>query len=631
MDKQTIQARLILTAAGKRRHKHYDRTVERAKYYRALSTGEGIEEYMRPYYLRTDENTFKTLCRVTSQVTPAIISSFTDLLKTFYRSFYRRELSYGNDEASERRTKEFEAMLDTYAGKKGVDGYLKERLLEIQKLDPNAWVIQEWKDFDNVLQYAAPYPFEASSEMSLDFAYEVGDLQYLTVRTWIPNPENAALPFQRLTCYQKGFAAVLTQIDLKANGPDLLEAKRGIELASNATYNIGGATYLYKEFPNGLTEIKAQRMGYQRDLITNGETYAWPWVAAEPTLNHSLKITAELQFTAAQVAHPTTVRLGESCPEPNENRTGGCGGSGMVNGNPCGLCNGSGNKKTSSTSSIEEVVLRVDMSALGADGIKNLPDLSKMLYFVSPDVSILQWQEQHYEKTRAQAWRDFTGSDMTERANVTETQTATAVQIDRQKEGDQIYEYGLFHAGQWQFTVYAYADITGKRQGLEAQIHVSKDSNPKTIGELTVELQEAYKTDNAPLIHSLEWNLARQTTQDNPLEFLEYSVQARFDPFPNCSPEQKILKSESPLAPLKKRVLYVNFGWIFADIERENPGFYSMPFEDQNRLVDAKLDEIIAGNEAQRVEMAPAIKIPPTVANNTTVQPAMEPQTEVEA
>ena len=621
MDKQTIQARLILTAAGKRRHKHYGRTVERAKYYRALSTGEGIEEYMRPYYLRTDESTFKTLCRVTSQVTPAIISSFTDLLKTFYRSFYRRELSYGNDEASERRTKEFEAMLSTYAGKKGVDDYLKERLLEVQKLDPNAWVIQEWKDFDNVLQYAAPYPFEASSEMSLDFAYEVGDLQYLTVRTWLPNPQNPAIPFQRLTCYQKGFAAVLTQIDLKANGPDLLEME-AVELASNATYNIGGATYLYKEFPNGLSEIKAQRMGYQRDLITNGETYAWPWVAAEPSLNHSLKITAELQFKSANAAFETLVRFGDPCPPPNNEGFGGCGGAGEINGHTCKLCGGTGHKK-SPTSTIEEIVVTVDTRNFDPS---NMIDLSKLFYRDKPDVSLLEWQEQHYEKTRAQAWRDFTGSDMTERANVTETQTATAVQIDRQKEGDQIYEYGLFHAGQWQFTVYAYADITGKRQGLEAQIHVSKDSNPKTIGELTVELQEAYKTDNAPLIHSLEWNLARQTTQDNPMEFLEYSVQARFDPFPNCSPEQKILKSESPLAPLKKRVLYVNFGWIFADIEREHPGFYSMPFEDQNTLVDAKLDEIIAENDKQTAKDAPQITLPATVTNPRIVEPAAEPQ-----
>ena len=632
MDKQTIQARLILTAAGKR-HKHYDRTVERAKYYRALSTGQGIEEYMRPYYLGTNKVVFDALCRVANQITPSVISSFTDLLETFYRSFYRRELSYGADEANERRTKEFEAMLSNYAGRKGVDGYLKERLPEAQKLDPNAWQIEEWKSFDNVLQYAAPYPFEASSEMAVDFAYEVGDLQYLTVRTWVANPENAALPFQRLTCYQKGFAAVLTQIDLKATGPDLLEAKEAIELASNATYNIGGSTYFYREYPNGLSEIKAQRMGYVRDLVTNGETYVWPWVAAEPSLNHSLQITAELRFVAAKVAHPTTVRIGETCPPPKEGGGGGCGGAKVINGHVCQMCEGTGSKKASPTSSIEELVFRVDMEMLGPDGLKNLPDLDKLLYFVSPDVSILEWQEQHYEKTRAQCWQDFTGAEVNERPNVTETETATMVAIQRQKEGNPVYKYGVFFADIWQFTVFAYADITGKRQGLEAQIFVSRDLKTKTVGELTIELQEAYKTNNTALIRSLNWDIARVVNQDSPKDFLEWQVQNSFDPFPDRSAEEKILAAESQYTPMRKKVLYFNFGWIFADIERERPGFYSMPFEDQQALVDAKLDEIIAENAAQKVEDAPQIRIP-GVANNATtriIQPAGEPQTEVEA
>ncbi len=260
-----------------------------------------------------------------------------------------------------------------------------------------------------------------------------------------------------------------------------------------------------------------------------------------------------------------------------------------------------------------------------------MPPLDKLLLFVSPDVSILEWEEAHYEKTRAQCWQDFTGAEINERPNVTQTETATQVAIQRQKEGNPVYKYGVFFAQIWQHTVFAYADITGKRQGLEAQIFVSRDLKTKTVGELTMELQEAYKTNNTALIRSLNWDIARVVNQDSPKDFLEWQVQNRFDPFPDRSEELQIISAESPNVPLKKKVLYFNFGWIFSDIERENPGFYSMPFEDQNTLVDAKLDEIIAENEAQRVGTAPVITIPPVVANNTTVQPAVEPQTEVEA
>lgn len=609
MDKATIQQRLVQTAAGKRRHKHYKRTVERAKYYRALSTGDGIEEYMRPYYLRTDEATFQTLCRVTNQVTPSVINSFTDLLDTFHRSHARRELSYGTDEANERKTLELETMVGNYAGGLGVDKYLRLRLPELQKIDPNRWIIQQWKDFDNVLQYAQPYPFEASSEMALDFAYEVGDLQYLTVQTWLDNPDNAALPFQRLTCYQKGFAAVLTEINKKGSGPDLLESKDPIELLPGGTYTINGSLWSYKEYIDGLSDIKAKRAGYKRDLQTDGETYVWPWVAAEPRLNHSMQIIAELHFTAAKVAHPTTVRLGESCPEPEENGKGGCGGVGKINGHVCGICDGTGHKKASSTSSIEEVVFVIDPSTMGADGIKNLPDLSKMLYFVSPEVSILEWQEQHAEKTLAACWKDFTGNDTLERPNATQTDTATAKQIDRQKENNPVYEYGVFYAGMFEWKVRAIAEITGKDAGLIARIFVGKNLKTETIAELMVALQEALKTGNQALIESLNWDIARQVTMDSPDDFLEYEVQSRFDPFAGCTPEEKILKAESPLVPLAKRTLWQNLGWIFDDIEQDSPGFYKMPHEAQKLIVDKKVQEIIDGNNAEKQAMAPQITL----------------------
>jgi len=211
------------------------------------------------------------------------------------------------------------------------------------------------------------------------------------------------------------------------------------------------------------------------------------------------------------------------------------------------------------------------------------------------------------------------------------TETATMLQIQRQKEGNPVYKYGVFFAQTWQFTVTAYADITGKRQGLEAQIFVSRDLKTKTVGELTMELQEAYKTNNTALIRSLNWDIARVVNQDSPKDFLEWQVQNRFDPFPDRSEELQILSAESPNVPLKKKVLFHNFGWIFGEIERESPGFYSMPFEDQNRLVDAKLEEIIAENDKQTAKDAPQITLPATVTNPRIVEPAAEPQNEAEA
>lgn len=613
MDRTKINARLIQVAAGKRTHPHYERTVERAAYYRALSTGKGIEVYMRPFYLRTDEELFATLCRVTRQITPSVCSNFRDLLETAYRSFYRREVSYGEEEANERRTIEFEAMLKAFSGGKGVDVYLQERLLEYQSIDPNAWIIEQWKPFDPVLQYAQVYPFEASAEMALDFAYDVGELAYLTVRTWIDNPLEKGKQLQNLICFQKGMSVTLTQTGKQTVGLDLIDAKGDVIFTPGSAYNIAGSMWVYMEYFDGLDEIKAKRVGYRRDLQTNGETYVWPWEAAEPSLDQSLKIVSELQLTAAHVAFPITVRVGDPC---NDETDGGCGGSGTLNGHTCKMCRGTGKKKWS-TSTMEEIVVDMPMDA------KDLPDLSKILYYVSPDVSILAWQQQYKTQLIAQARRDFIGNDTYDQNDVQQVaRTATENILTQQNKNNPVYKYFTHYAAFWEFTVYAIADITGKRMGLEAQIFVGKDLKLKTIGELMIELGAAVSSGaGAAVIRSIQWDMMRIVTLDNPEDFIEYQIQDRFDPFAGCTPEEKALKASDTLVPLPKRVLYANLGWIFDEIEMDNPGFYKMPHDAQRIIVDAKVQSIIEANNAQRVVTSPQITLP-VVANNATSQPA---------
>ena len=154
MTQSEINERLIQVAAGKRTHPHYGRTVSLAKRYRALSTGDGIEAYMKTYSRREDKGLFKARCEITSQITPSIISNLFAGTEKAFRSHYRRELGYGEGEGADVKTAEFEAMLAKYAGGMGVDGFLKERMLELNATDPNAWIVQEWKDFDNYKQYA---------------------------------------------------------------------------------------------------------------------------------------------------------------------------------------------------------------------------------------------------------------------------------------------------------------------------------------------------------------------------------------------------------------------------------------------------------------------------------------------
>jgi len=577
MIQQEINSRLIQVAAGKRVHRYYERTVERAKLYTALSTGLDISKYMKKYSRRESAETFAVRVDITEQITPSICDNIMTILEKAYRSFYRRELTYGSDEISEAKTAEFEGMLGDYAGGMGVDGYCEARLIELNSIDPNTWIVQEWKDFDNVVEHAAPYPFEASSESALDFFYERGDLQYLTVLTYANNPKDENSPFRKLTCYQKDFSSVLIQT---GNTTGRADSK---ELIPGATVTIAGREWEYKEFYHNLGDIKAKRAGYKRDKLTNGCTFVWPIEAAEPYLLQTLKVVSELQFTAANVAFPKEIRFGDVCSAPE------CEG-GHTSAGVCGVCNGTGKKK-SSTSGLEEIVI-TPMPESPADML----DLSKVVHYISPDVSILQWQEAYVDRLEAKCKSAVLNSEIYSRKEIADT--ATGKNLDQDNANDFVYKYFSFYAEFWAFTVYAFADITGKSEGLEAEIFVNKDLKLKTLNQLLADLKQANDSGASPATRqSIEWDIMRVQTVDDPNGFIEYQVRERFNPFSGFTDEQKVLWSQSDLIPRAQRVLYANLGYIFDQLEFEVEYFYKLPYPVQKAMVDAKVEMIMSETE----------------------------------
>lgn len=574
MTQAEINTRLIQVAAGKRTHAHYTRTVELASKYTALSTGVGIANYMKMYSRREDAHLFKQRVEITEQITPAVIANLSAILEKAYRSHYRRELTYGSDEQADARTAEFEAIVSGYAGKVGVDRYLQDRLIELNCTDPNTWIIQEWKDFNNLVEYADPYPFEASAEMAVDFAYDRGILQYVTVKTTLPNPKDAQTPLIRLTCYQQNFAATLTQTGAMSARTDSTELMPGESVWAD------GKEWVYQEYRHDLGEVQAFRAGYKRDKVTAGGTFVWPFEAADPYLMKSLKVVSELDLTAANVAMPLTMRYGDECKAP------GCDHGYNADGGLCGACDGTGKKK-SPTSVMEEIVVTPM-----PDSPDNMLDLSKLYTHVHPDVSILQWQEAYVEKLEKKCKSAVLNSEIFSKDEV--AQTATGKSIDQQNANDFVFKFFRFYAECWKQTVYSIANITGKQSGLMAQIFVSRDLKLKTVGELMEELKAANDSQAGPATRrAIEWDIMRATMIDSPDEFAQWEIQERFNPFSGYTEEQKMLWAQSDLIPRSQRVLYANLGYIFDSLEFENPGFYRLPYEQQRQLVEAKVDEII--------------------------------------
>lgn len=574
MQQASINSRLIQVASGKRTHPHYELVCENASLYTALSTGVGIGAYMKRYSRREAEEVYKVRQEITEQITPSIIDSLSAILEKGHRSFYRRELNYGDGEGAEGKTMQFEDMLGAYAGGMGVDGYCQARLIELQSTDPNTWIVQEWKDFDNVVEHASPYPFEASAHDAVDFAYDRGELQYLTVLSFIANPKDEQNPLKKYTCYQKNMAATLVQTpDLTGNQATDSDLIPGI-------VNIDGRRWVYTEYTHNLGFVNAKRAGYRRDKKTKGETFVWPFEPAQPWLMKTLKTVSELDLTAANVAMPLTVRFGDRCDAPK------CNGGRVDNGAICGTCQGTGKKK-SPTSVLEEIVI-TPMPESAADMI----DLSKVYHYISPDVSILDWQKNYVEWLENKCMTACLHSETYTKTEIAET--ATGKNLDLDNANDFVYKYFRFYADFWKFTVDSFAKITGKEAGLNAQIVVNRDMKLKTMGQLFAELKEANASGVGPAARqAIEWDIMRVATIDNPAEFIEYQVRERFNPFSGYTEEQKMAWAQSPLVPLSQRILYANLGYIFDQLEFEVNNFYKLPYQAQKVMVDAKVQELI--------------------------------------
>jgi len=75
LDLQTAFAVASDLVSTGRRHPDYQRTVDLARKYRAMMTGEDLDYLMRQFNRRESEEDFKQRLRLTKHITPAICST----------------------------------------------------------------------------------------------------------------------------------------------------------------------------------------------------------------------------------------------------------------------------------------------------------------------------------------------------------------------------------------------------------------------------------------------------------------------------------------------------------------------------------------------------------------------------
>jgi hypothetical protein len=553
---------LIRVLSGKF-HATYKETIEKAKLYQALTTGEGLDEMMLRFERREDEIMFKQRKKITKHITNTIVEN---LMKPCYKiprsNAARKILTFDNSEEKEK----FNKILWGFYGNESLDEYL-DRVIELNFVDPNSFLVIEWKED------VKPYPFEVSSEMAVDYNYINNVLQYLIVaqkedvKTW--------------TYY--GMDRAIKVFELKNDELPTLVVDTKYEPADNETVymKINGKIYrVYFPTPYKLGYVPARQIGYKKERKIVSPIFMSYYSEAVPILEKTIKANSEFDLTMALHAFPQKAQYIEECSNID------CTNGYLIDGEKCPSCGGSGLQIV--TSAQDAITMKLPRNK------DEMINLTEILTYFSPPVDLLTFQDNYLKSLSAQAKEAVYNSDIYSNKQIADT--ATGQNIDLQSVYDSLYPLAKHYALFWEFCIKTIADITefSDRKGFNYSYSFGKDFKLKSIADLYSDLEKVDKISGAQNIkQSIYDDIARIMYEDDEIAYMKYIAKNRFNPFEGKTSEEVAMIISMDIAPEKDVVLWANFGNIFDKIEYEQPEFFSWIPSRQKTYIDERVDEII--------------------------------------
>lgn len=580
-----------------KRHKNYDHTVKLAKKCYRLTTGEGLDEDMQQFNPRESVDMFEQRKRITKHIVPCTVKSLIDVQYKVPRSnSITRVLQYEGDKTN-KKAKEFEDILGKFWGDKSFDEYMGIRSVELNNVDPNAFMVVEFKDFDPDKVHLQPYPFEVTSQMAVMYEYNNNILQYL-----VSQQENEFMQGKekkkgtKTTLYNTNAAFILEQTwDQTVYG----------FLIKDEWYKAGGVTYIRFEdrmyvltepAPYNLDHVPAERLGYKRDLITSGDSYVAPYWDTVPLLDKTIKANSELDLAMCLHAFPQKVITGMKCDNneclggyiySTEEKTG------KQIKNQCPTCQGMG--MLPHTSAQDVVIVHLP------EAKEEQLSLDNIVRYIYPPIDLLRFQDEYIEKLTWRAKQTMFNSDIFSQQEVAET--ATGKNIDLQNVYDTLWPFAVKYAQMWEFYVSTIAQLSDMDKGLIFSFHFDKDFKMKTTSELYADLQKANESGaDEHAMSEIQADIMRNIFANSPDDFRKWIVMDSFKPFRGKTNEQKMSIMASGNTTKFYKVLFENYENIFNEIDLETPDFYIMDRNKQWDIIKVKVEELIGELDEQKTQ-----------------------------
>ena len=606
--------------SSNKKHADYQRTVDLAKEYKAHVSGVGIDDYLKRFAKREDEEMFEQRKRLTNSISQSVASS---LQKPFYKVARNKNVKKKFTLKGDKTREEIvQKMISGFYGTnelntRGLDFWLKNRFIELTFTDPNAFVVIEWEAKPENVPLE-PYPYEVNSIDAYDYIYKHGVLNELFTRqseTIIYLDKDGAEKekvVDAFTLYEIGSSLKVVEYCPKyfeAKGI-VIDETRQVTFVENEIHFI--ATYN----ETNLDFIPAFRVGYIRDTATDGRTFVNPFESAMPYFRKALKAVSELDLSITLHTFPQKLQYVTKCKGKGTKKCN----NGMVSGTQtvCSECKGSG--------------LQIHTSGQDAiyfplpDTPDEMFDLDKILVYKQPPIDLIKFQDEYVRNLKKDAHLSVYNSNMFLAEDPQFAKTATEVNTNTQGIFDTLFPYTEKFSEVWKTAVKVFVRLSGFLTDFEL-IHIfPTDLEIKTVAVLMAELKLANESEAPSYFRdAILEEIANQVYEGDELGREKHFTRHKFFPFSGKTETEIQFLMASPYVSNFTKVLYANFEAIFTDIEKAVPNFYKLNYnlqwEKLNEFVKPYLEEINSQNEPLRIDFGTQpTDANPTDPNNQDVQ-----------
>ena len=586
-------APMVRTIAGET-HQDYRHVCELRELYMKLISGKDVNSLLQQFVRREDPELFKQRCRLTQAITPEVAAQ---LMAPFYKvtrvNNITEVVDFPGTEGYQAKKDRVAHARKEYNGDRSLDDYMDTRFIELSFCDPNSFIVTEFYDGERdangvLIGPVVPYPHEVSCVDALNFEYRNNRLEWL-----IKKSGNSYTMYRRMysvvftkapkDLYSGGVIGNYVEVNT-ANGPIVI-----YKMDDESIYVVD--LYVHKS-----KEVPAKRVGYKRDLETEGRTFVPPLHDAKASFMKSIKTVSEFDISMALHAHPQKLAQQPKCvgtaAEP-------CSKGYNPEGKICGVCQGLGVAPISTTGQ--------DAITIPLDPEKPV-DLQNLVKYVDMPVALLEFQYKFTRELKDSAREAMYNTDVFARTSV--AATATEKKLSMESVYDVLIPFAKQYSAMWKHQMVIIAGYVDAA-GIIIEHVFPKDFGFRTRDELIGQISTASESGAPAYVKTaLSRELAASLFIDNPGELKRIDIKERFFPFADKTQAEIALIINGNFTSNFNKVLWANFNHIFEQIEseQEEQGVYIYDLAEPKirELVAQKVNQMIA----ETASVAPAFSVP---------------------